>query len=295
MSTVKEGFITFKNHKTYYRTIGECKGNKKPLILLHGGPGSTHNYFEVFDDLAQQDDRMLVMYDQIGCGKSYIEGHPEYFTSQVWIEELMALRKELNLDEVHILGQSWGGIMALLYALDYKPEGVKSYILSSTLPSAKLWEKEQYKRIEKMEQKYQDAIHTAIESGNYTDPVYLEAVDLFMDTYCNPKLDENSPECLTREKIAGKESYLVGWGPNEFTPIGTLSGFEVIDRLNEITTPCLITSGGSDLCSPAIAKAMLDGIPNSKWKLFENSRHMSFADEHDQYVAILKQWLNEND
>ena len=295
MSTVKEGYINFKNHKTYYRTVGECKGNKKPLILLHGGPGSTHNYFEVFDDLAQKDDRMIVMYDQIGCGNSYIEGHPEYFTSEVWMEELMTLRKELNLDEVHILGQSWGGIMALLYALDYDPKGVKSYILSSTLPSAKLWAKEQYKRIDQMDQKYQDAIHKAIESQDYTDPVYLEAVDLFMDMYCNPKLDENSPECLTRDKVSGEESYLVGWGPNEFTPVGTLSKFEVTDRLGEIKTPCLITSGGSDLCSPAIAKTMLDGIPNSKWELFENSRHMSFVDEHDKYVKVLMQWLNEKD
>ena len=292
---INEGYIEFKNHRTYYRTIGECKGNKKPLILLHGGPGSTHNYFEVLDDVAKKDDRMLVMYDQIGCGNSYIEGHPEYFTSKVWIEELMQLRKELNLNEVHILGQSWGGIMALEYALNYHPEGVHSYILASTLPSAKLWESEQYKRIEKMDEKYQKAIHDAIASGNYTDPTYLEAVDLFMDMYCNPKIDENSDPCLTREKKTGKEAYLVGWGPNEFTPIGTLSDFEVIDRLPEIQTPCLITSGGSDLCSPVVAKTMLDGIPNSKWELFENSHHMSFADEHDKYVNILIQWLNEND
>ena len=292
---IKEGYINFKGHKTYYRTIGECKGNKKPLVLLHGGPGSTHNYFEVLDDVAKKDDRMLVMYDQIGCGNSYIEGHPEYFTSEVWIEELMELRKELHLDEVHILGQSWGGIMALLYALDYKPEGVKSYILASTLPSAKLWESEQYKRIEKMDKKYQDAIAKAIKTGDYNEPLYLEAVDIFMADYCNPRIDENSPECLTRAKKSGKESYLVGWGPNEFTPIGTLSGFEVIDRLGEINTPCLITSGGNDLCSPTIAKIMLDGIPNSKWELFENSHHMSFADEHDKYVDILIKWLNDND
>ena len=292
---INEGYLDFKGHKTYYRTIGECKGNKKALILLHGGPGSTHNYFEVLDDVAKKDDRMLVMYDQIGCGNSYIEGHPEYFTAEVWIEELKELRKALKLDEVHILGQSWGGIMALLYALDYKPEGVKSYILASTLPSAKLWEVEQYKRIALMDQKYQDAIAKAIKNNDYNDALYLEAVDLFMNQYCNPRIDENSPACLTRAKKTGKEAYLVGWGPNEFTPIGTLSNFEVIDRLHEIKTPCLITSGGSDLCSETIAKTMRDGIANSKWVLFENSRHMSFADEHDKYVDILIKWLNDND
>ena len=292
---IKEGYINFKDHKTYYRTVGECTGQKKPLILLHGGPGSTHNYFEILDDVAEKDGRMLVMYDQIGCGLSYIEGHPEYFTSDVWIEELITLRKELRLNKVHILGQSWGGIMALLYALDHNPEGVKSYILASTLPSAKLWESEQYKRIEKMEDKYQKAIEKAVKSNDYTDPVYLEAVDIFMDKYCNPNITEDSPECLTRQKKSGAESYMVGWGPNEFTPKGTLSGFEVTDRLGEIKTPCLITSGGNDLCSPLIAKTMYDGIPGSRWEMFENSRHMSFADEHDKYVEILIEWLNKND
>ena len=292
---IKEGFITFKNHKTYYRTVGECDGNKKPLILLHGGPGSTHNYFEVLDDLAEKDHRMLVMYDQIGCGASYLEGHPEYWNSEVWIEELITLRKELNLKEAHILGQSWGGIMALLYALDYAPEGICSYILASTLPSAKLWESEQYKRIALMEQRYQDAIAEAVRSGNYEEPVYLEAVDLFMDTYCNAPITADSPECLTRPKKSGSESYITGWGPNEFTPTGTLSGFEVTDRLHEIKTPCLITSGSSDLCSPLIAKTMQERIAGSQWELFENCRHMSFVEEHDKYVKLLIKWLNAND
>lgn len=292
---INEGYINFKDHKTYYRTVGESKCNKKPLLLLHGGPGSTHNYFEVLDDLAEKDDRMLIMYDQIGCGLSYIEGHPEYFTGDVWIEEMMQLRKELNLDEIHILGQSWGGIMALLYELDFNPKGVRSYILSSTLPSAKLWESEQYKRIKKMDIRYQNAIQKAVTSNEYSDPVYLEAVDLFMNDYCNPVITKNSPECLTRPKKSGTESYLIGWGPNEFTPTGTLSGFEVTDRLHEIKTPCLITSGGHDLCSPAIAKTMLDRIPHAQWELFENSHHMSFAEEHDKYVDLLIKWLNHHD
>ena len=292
---IKEGYINFKNHKTYYRIVGESKGNKKPLILLHGGPGSTHNYFEVMDDLALKDDRMLVMYDQIGCGKSYIEGHKEYFTAETWIEELQELRKQLNLKEVHILGQSWGGMMALLYALDYKPTGVKSYILSSTLPSAKLWEKEQHRRISYMSKKHRDALNKALETNNYESEEYLEALDVFMNNHCNPRFEGEAPECITRKKVSGKESYLVGWGPNEFTPTGTLSGFEVTDRLHEIKTPCLITDGQRDLCSPFIAKTMYDRIPNSQWELFAYSGHMPFVEEHEKYVDVLIDWLNKND
>ena len=292
---IKEGYINFKNHKTYYRIVGESKGNKKPLILLHGGPGSTHNYFEVMDDLALKDDRMLVMYDQIGCGKSYIEGHKEYFTAETWIEELQELRKQLNLKEVHILGQSWGGMMALLYALDYKPTGVKSYILSSTLPSAKLWEKEQHRRISYMSKKHRDALNKALETNNYESEENLEALDVFMNNHCNPRFEGEAPECITRKKVSGKESYLVGWGPNEFTPTGTLSGFEVTDRLHEIKTPCLITDGQRDLCSPFIAKTMYDRIPNSQWELFAYSGHMPFVEEHEKYVDVLIDWLNKND
>ena len=65
---IREGYMPFMGYQTYYRMVGTHTGNKKPLILLHGGPGSTHNYFEVLDRLAEEDGRQLVMYDQIGCG-----------------------------------------------------------------------------------------------------------------------------------------------------------------------------------------------------------------------------------
>ena len=292
---IVEGYMPFKEGKTYYRMVGECKNGKKPLIYLHGGPGSTHNNFELMDHIAEEDGRMLIGYDQIGCGNSYIEGHPEYFNAETWIEELIQLRKHLGLDELHIMGQSWGGMMAQIYALDYAPKGVKSYILSSTLPSAKLWESEQHRRIGYMEKKHQDALAKALASENYDDPAYLEALDIFMKNHCNPEIGEDAPECLTRKKKSGTEAYHVGWGPNEFTPTGTLSGFEVVDRLHEIQTPCLITNGQRDLCSPLIAKTMFDNIPNSQWELFQYSRHMPFIEEHDKYVQVLVKWLNQND
>lgn len=292
---IKEGYMPFKDSKTYYRIVGECKANKKPLVLLHGGPGSTHNYFEVLDRIAEEDDRALIMYDQIGCGNSYVENHPEYFNAETWIEELIELRKYLDLDEIHIMGQSWGGMQAIWYAIEYQPKGVKSYILSSTLPSAKLWEIEQHRRISYMEQKFQDAFSKAEKTDNYKDPDYLKALDVFMTRHCMAAFTDESPKCLTREKKSGTESYLVGWGRNEFTPTGTLSGYEYTDRLHQIKTPCLITSGQRDLCSPYIAKTMYDNIPNAEWELFQYSRHVPFVEENDKYVEVLINWMNKND
>ena len=142
MAQIQEGRMPYLGYETYYRIVGENKGNKKPLLLLHGGPGSTHNYFEVLDDLADKDGRQLIMYDQLGCGNSYLDGHPDLWTKETWLNELIALRKHLGLDEVHILGQSWGGMLAIIYECECKPEGVASYILSSTLPYNAIWESE---------------------------------------------------------------------------------------------------------------------------------------------------------
>ena len=149
--------MPFEGFKTYYRIVGEGTEGKKPLVLLHGGPGSTHNYFEVLDKIAETG-RQVIMYDQIGCGNSFVEGHPELFNADTWIKELIELRKHLGLEEIHLLGQSWGGMQAIWYALEYKPQGIKSYILSSTLSSAKLWEKEQKRRISYMSEDDQKAL-----------------------------------------------------------------------------------------------------------------------------------------
>ena len=292
---IREGYMPFLEYKTYYRVVGKNKGNKKPLVLLHGGPGSTHNYFEVLDRIAEEDGRQLVMYDQIGCGNSYVENRPDLWNSKVWIEELIELRKHLGLDEIHLLGQSWGGMQTLEYVCNYKPEGLKSIILSSTLPASWLWAEEAQRMIAQMPQDMQDAIKKATESGDYSSPEYQAAEAEYMRQHCAGEVTENDPECLRRPKKAGRESYVVGWGPNEFTPLGTLKDYDVIDQLGDIKEPALIINGGNDLCTPYVAKFMYDRIPNSEWELFRTCRHMCFVEDNDHYVEVLKKWMNKND
>lgn len=292
---IREGYMPFLEYKTYYRVVGKNTGNKKPLVLLHGGPGSTHNYFEVLDRIAEEDGRQLLMYDQIGCGNSYVENRPDLWNSKVWIEELIELRKHLGLDEIHLLGQSWGGMQTLEYVCNYKPEGLKSIILSSTLPASWLWAEEAQRMIAQMPQDMQDAIKKATESGDYSSPEYQAAEAEYMRLHCAGEVTENDPECLRRPKKAGRESYVVGWGPNEFTPLGTLKDYDVIDQLGDIKEPALIINGGNDLCTPYVAKFMYDRIPNSEWELFRTCRHMCFVEDNDHYVEVLKKWMNKND
>ena len=290
---ITEGYMPFQGYQTYYRIIGEAKNNTAPLLLLHGGPGSSHNYFEMLDDLANAGFQ-LIMYDQLGCGKSSAPDQPELWQAQTWIDELAALRDYLDLGHVHLLGQSFGGMLAIMYLLEKKPQGVDSLILSSTLSSAKLWASEQHRMIKYLPQKEQDAIAQAEKTDDYTTPGYQSANEHYMALHAAAPVTESSPEPLRRAKINGQQAYQVAWGPNEYTPTGTLHDYEYTERLTEITIPTLITNGTDDLCTPLVAKTMYDHLQNAKWKLFRNSRHMPFVEHHDKYVILLKDWLTKH-
>ncbi len=286
---ITEGYMPFKGYQTYYRIAGDLSSPKTPLVLLHGGPGSTHNYFEVLDVLAE--DRAVISYDQLGCGNSYLDGHPELWNQDTWMDELEALRRYLHLDRVILLGQSWGGMLAIAYMLERKPEGVESLILSSTLSSASLWAHEAHRYISYMTEEEQEAIRKAEESGDFTGPAYLQANDHYMKLHC-ADIKDTDPECLRRTKRSGTEAYLTAWGPNEYTPSGTLKDFEYTSRLPEIEIPCLIISGTNDLCTPLVAKTMYDQLKDARWELFDGCRHMCFAEKTEEYCKLVKEWMN---
>lgn len=291
---IQDGYMSYLGYQTYYRVVGESTEGKAPLVLLHGGPGSSHNYFEVLDSLAE-DGRQLIMYDQIGCGNSYLDGHKELWKAETWIHELEALREHLGIKEMHLLGQSWGGMLLLDYVCNYHPQGIKSIILSSTLPSSQMWGEEQQRMIQELPMEMQEAIEKATSSGDYSSPEYQEAEDEYMLRHAAGKVTESDPECLRRPKKSGRESYVTAWGPNEFTPQGTLQDYDVTAQLKDIEEPALVISGGNDLCTPYVAKYMYDHIPNSRWELFRTCRHMCFVEDNERYVNLLREWMAQND
>lgn len=288
---IQEGYMPFKGYKTYYRIVGE-KSDKAPLLLIHGGPGSSHNYFELLDDYAT--DRQLIMYDQVGCGKSSLPEDESVYVKETWAEELIALRKYLHLDQVHMLGQSWGGMLEMLYLTQYDQTGVKSVMIDGSPASIKLWTQEQHRLISYLSYEDHEAIAEAERTGNFSGPKYLAANDRYMERYCWDDPDENSPEPLRRE-TNGKRASLIAEGPNEFTENGTISDYDVTDDLHKIHVPVLVTNGTDDLCTPLIAKSVYDHIPGAKWHLFANSRHLALLDQHDEFINILDNWLKEND
>lgn len=291
---IKEGYIKYLDYKTYYRIVNP-NGHKTPLVMLHGGPGSTHNSFELFDNLAFEMDRPIIMYDQIGCGNSIIEkGHIELWNKKVWVDELINLRDKLNLKEIHLLGHSWGGMLAIIYMCDYKPKGIKSVILSSTLSSAKLWEEETHRLIDLIDPKIREVLLKCEKLDDFSSIEAIAALDYYYDKFVFSTKNRD-PECLTRKKPDASESYITAWGKSEFKPTGTLKDYEYTDKLKNIMAPVLINSGVNDESTPYQNKVMYDALytKKKKWVLYKNSRHRTYYEDMESYMANLKDFLDD--
>jgi len=292
---VKTGYVPFCGYQTYYRIVGDLKSTLTPLFLLHGGPGSTHNYFEAFDALAQTTGRPVVMYDQLGCGRSSIPSDPSWYQAATWLAELQTVRDYLGLTQVHLLGQSWGGMLAIMYLCDQQPVGIKSVILASTLSSAQLWAQEQHRLIKYLSPVDQAAIAAAEATTEFTGAAYLQANAHYLQQHAAGPVTATSLAYLQRPKVSGTLAYQTAWGPNEYCPTGNLKTYDYTSKLAQLTLPTLVTSGTNDLCTPLIAKTMVDQLQDVEWALFPHSRHMAFIDESTAYFARLRTWLAAHD
>jgi pimeloyl-ACP methyl ester carboxylesterase len=263
-----EGRIPFRGFETWYRDVGP--EDSVPLLCLHGGPGSTHNYFEPLEQLAA-DGRRVVVYDQLGCGDSDRPDDPELWTLDLFLEELQAVRDALGHDRIHVLGTSWGSMLALEYVLG-TPAGLVSLTLNAPPTAAETW---------------------AAEAGRLRAPLAEDdgvAAEQFARRHVC-RLDP-LPECVERG-LAGRnrQVYEVMWGPQEWRPTGRLREWDVRPRLPEIDLPTLITSGRHDICTPALAADALRGIRGSEWVLFQESSHTAFVEEPELFCTVLAGFL----
>lgn len=294
---IKEGYLSFLGYKTYYRIVNP-NGKKVPLVILHGGPGSTHNSYEVLDECAFVYDRPIVRYDQIGCGLSSLESpHPYLWHASTWMDELSNLREKLNLNRIHLIGHSWGGRLALLYRINRKPDGVVSLTLSSTLSSASLWREETHHLLSYLPKEEKEVLLKAERENDFSSLEYSNAYEHYYRLFIGGPFKKGiDPDCLTREKKKGDEAYLTAWGPCEFNPTGTLKDYEVTPRRDEIKCPVLLLSGERDESTPYQNKVRYEALSTKKkWCLYPNSRHRTYIDCQKKFEDDLFSFLDEND
>jgi L-proline amide hydrolase len=282
MPSVTEGYVDFRGYGTWYRVAGELGSGVTPLLALHGGPGSTHYYFEPLEGLAGE--RPVVLYDQIGCGGSDRPTDIEWSVA-VFREEVDTVRAQLGLDRIHLLGTSWGGMLALEHVLS-GAEGIVGLILSSTLASVDQWAAEQLKLRAALPADVVAVLDRHDRAGTYDDPEYEQAMEAYFDRhfYRGPK-----PRAELERMNAGKavDVYRAMQGPNEWTITGAIRGWDVRDRLGEIDLPTLVIRGRHDMSTDPISAALVNGINGAREVVLENSSHTPVLEETDKYLEAI--------
>jgi proline-specific peptidase len=292
LSARREGFLPFRQFRVWYRIVGELDQpapGRFPLLVLHGGPGAPHNYLEPLGALAQSG-RPVVFYDQLGGGNSDRPDDPTLWNIDLFVEEVGAVRRELGLQRVHVLGHSWGAMLALSYALRH-PSGLLSLVLVGGLASSPLHIAEVDKLREQLPQEVQEVLSHHEEAGTTDDPAYEEAMIAFYARHLC-RLDP-WPEYL-REPLeqTNLQVYQTMWGASELHCTGNLKDWDVSPRLGEIRVPTLLISGRYDLCTPADQEVLREGIPASEWVLFEDSSHCPHAEETERFLEVVEGFLS---
>jgi proline-specific peptidase len=290
---VEQGTLSFKGYSVWYRVVGDAaSSDRPPLLCLHGGPGAGWDYLEPFDDLASTG-RQVIFYDQLGCGNSALATNhdPAMWTVDLFVEEVDAVRSALGLDEMHLLGQSWGGMLAMQYALG-KPTGVRSLIVESSPPSMPHWVAEADRLRALLPPDVEAVLRTHEAAGTTDSEAYEEAVLVFYRRHvCRLDVWPDYVQRTFDQLAANPEVYNAMNGPSEFHVVGTLATFDITDRLGEIALPTLLLSGRHDEATPAIMETVNAGIAGSEWVLFEDSSHMCHAEERARCMAIVDNFL----
>jgi proline-specific peptidase len=288
----KEGVVSFRGYNVWYRVVGkQATTDKLPLLCLHGGPGIPHDYLEPLEAMASTG-RPVIFYDQLGCGNSDQPHDPSLWTIDLFVDQVRVIRRALGLERVHLLGQSWGGMLAMEYALT-QPAGLQSLVLADSPASIPHWVAEANRLRADLPSDVQKTLLKHETEGTTESAEYQKAMLVFYRRhFC--RIDP-WPDCVDRafEKLTrNPEVYNTMWGPSEFYATGPLKDWDIEHRLGEIRAPTLVIGGRYDEATPAITETVHRGIPGSQWVIFEHSAHLPHVEETERYLQVLGEFLD---
>jgi len=289
--TINEGTVKVPGGNIWYRIVGA--GTKGiPLLTVHGGPGAPHQYLKPLQELANQ--RPVIFYDQLGCGRSDRPEDRSLWTVERFTEELDILRHTLNLEEVHLLGQSWGSMLAVEYMLRKKPSGIRSLILSGPYLSSPLWAKDQRYWINQLPKKTRQTILVCETKADFNNPAYQDAVMEFYQRHLC-RMDPWPPELMESMEGMGVDVYQYMWGPSEFTMTGTLKEADLTPQLHLLDLPVLLTCGQFDEARPETVALFRELIPNSQMHVFKGASHSHLLEKPQRVQRTLRSFLRSTD
>jgi len=285
--------------KVWTKTVGN--NPKIKVLLLHGGPGGTHEFFECFDGYFPQESIEYIYYDQLGSYYSDQPNDNSLWTTERFVEEVEQVRKALKLDNTnfYLMGQSWGGILAMEYALKYQ-KNLKGLIIANMMASAPAYNKYAQEVLgPQMDPKILKQIQDMEKNNDFANPKYEELLFKYYYTqHLLRKPLEEWPESVTRAfKHLNPNVYVYMQGQSEFGMTGnaTLKNWDVTDRLKTIAVPTLTIGARYDTMDPEHMKWMSKEVQNGRFLYCPNGSHCSQYDDQKNYFSGLIKFLKDVD
>ena len=292
----QEGYVDASGVLIYYKMMGEGT----PLVVLHGGPGASHDYFlPHLVPLARS--HRLVFIDERGSGKSQKLEDPHGYTVENMVEDTEAVRQALKLGKIALLGHSCGGVLAQAYALKYQ-RNLTHLLLCSTFHSTSRMNDVFRRMLDEMDPELRRRIQSMEKAGLYGKGKPFErnryTADYMTAAWGEgyfPYLYQRRPD-PNYDPVAGGimawDVYREMWGSNgEFVIDGNLKSVEYADRLKTITVPTLISVGDHDECAPSLSHQMHGLIKGSKLVVLPESGHMTFVDQPKLFLDSVLHFL----
>lgn len=272
-------------YKKFYTSTSE---HNIPVIALHGGPGFSHHSMLSLKNLAPHNP--VILYDQSGCGNSKTKD-PQFhnWTFDHYLQELHEFVNALGYKKVYLLGLSWGGTLAAKYATQ-RQEKLAGLILASPLISTAQWVSDCKKLAARLPAQIGEIIARHEAANTTHEKEYQDAVTIFYKNFLC-RLEPWPPDLQDSFNVFNMEIYKTMWGPCEMTATGNLKNVDLTPELKKITIPTLITCGRFDMATPETMQSYVKKLPKAKLVVFEQSSHMTIAEEPERYLKIAQAFL----
>ncbi len=287
MHPMVEGYASGPNGQVYYRSYGDGPGI--PVVVVHGGPAAGHRYMRAYAALAGS--RRVIFYDQSGCGRSERPADLRRYTAETYVAELEALRRHLGLERMILLGHSWGGMLAPLYARAF-PERVAAMVLAGTASRWRDFQDASQLWLREMGSKAVAVVRRAMRTGDTGSVAYRD----LMDRYYSRHLCRLSPPpqwfLAEGEMIGCNPVYLALNGPSEFQMTGRFATLDLRPVLPTLTMPVLVTCGQYDEGPPWVARIIAGLLPNARLHVFDGLSHMSHIEDPVRVTRVTDIFLS---
>ena len=285
----EEGYVDTNGAIIFYVTIG----SGEPLMLLHGGPGASHDYFLPYL-LPLAKNRQLILIDQRGSGRSQRLSDQSEYTLDAMVEDVEAVRSALAARKVDLLGHSFGGILAQAVAVRY-PDSVRRLILASSGSSASRVNADFSAIKENLDPDLRERIESIESKGIIgADGAQLPEYRRLSDKALAPY------NYFVRLPAWDETGSAYGWdvlnqmwsAKSDFHIDGNLAGFDFIQQLGKLDIPALVIYGDHDIVSDTTARQTATALQFSKLVEIPQSAHMTFVDQNAAFIDAVSQFLN---